>query len=342
MVENRSGALITHLLAGAVGAAIVLGANVLLQPPATAPNPNEFGNHVRDYLKTNPDAVIDALKQFQANEQKKQLETTKQTILQVKAELYNSPGSPVIGNPNGDVTLVEFYDYNCHYCRGAEPDVLKLQAEDPKLRIVHKQLPILGPSSVEATKVALAVYMQKPAAYEAITKTFMAHDGALTSADIEKAARDTGVDWNRVLVDKESDAVKNEIKANYDLAMKLGLSGTPGFVVGDNFMAGVQTEAQLKDAVAAARAAGWKADAPPAKLGGDTSATPKTVAPAGAPTAAAPILAPSLNADDKNTVPDQSSVTPSPGNSAVLANPTPQDAAKVQNDKTPAAPAPAK
>jgi len=321
MADNRFGTLITHLVAGAVGAGIVLGAQTMMQPQSTGPNPAEFGNQVREFLKANPDAIIDALKQYQSNEQQKQLEIAKQIIVKAKPELYNNPFSPVIGNKDGDVTLVEFFDYNCHYCRGAEPDVLKLQAEDPKLRVVHKHLPILGPSSVEATKVALAVYMQKPAAYEAITKAFMSHDGALTSADIEKAARDTGVDWNRVLVDKESDAVKNEIKANYELAAKLGLSGTPGFVIGDNLMAGAQSEAQLKEAVDGARKAGWKID-------------PAAAVTSSAPGAAAPSTAPDA----------KSSAAPAPdaGDDAA-ATPTPQDAVKMPGDsKAPEATAPTK
>lgn len=277
MADNRFGSLITHIIAGAVGAGIVLGVQNFMPANEGTDAGDEFGTSVREFLKANPDAVVDAIKQYQANEQKKQLDEAKKTIVENKATIYNSPNSPVVGNPNGDVTLVEFFDYNCHYCRGVAPDVAKLLADDPKIKLVHKHLPILGPSSVEATKVALAVRMQNPAAYEAISKNFLAHDGALSAADIEKAARDAGADWNKVLVDKESDAVKAEIKANYDLAQKLGLNGTPGFIVGDNLLPGAQSEAQLQDAVKAARA--MNASAPAATT---SEATPPT---APAPTA---------------------------------------------------------
>ena len=284
MTDNKYSGIITHIIAGAVGAGLVLGAQTLMQPSGdSAAAQAKFGADVSAYLKSNPDAVVAAIKQYQANEEKKQLDEAKQFVKDNSAAFYNDPNSPLVGNPNGDVTLVEFFDYNCHYCRGVASDVAKLQAEDPKLRIVHKHLPILGPSSIEATKVALAVRMQNPTAYETITKTFMTHDGPLTSADIEKAARDTGVDWNRVLVDKETDIIKNEIKSDYDLAQKLGLSGTPGFIVGDNLLPGAQNEAQLKDAVNAARSAGWKSPVvttvPTADKTADKPSAPATAAP---------------------------------------------------------------
>jgi len=257
MAENRFGALLTHVIAGAVGAGIVIGAQYVMQNngPESTDTEDEFGTSVREYLNDNPDVVVDAIKKYQAKEEQKQLAVAKQFVKDNKSAIYNNAGSPVVGNPDGDVTLVEFYDYNCHFCRGVAPDVAKLIADDPKLRVVHKQLPILGPESVEAAKVALAAHMQSQALYEAVNKAFWAHEGRLTNADIEKIARDAGAKWDQIVADKESDAVLGEIKANYDLAQKLGLSGTPGFIIGDNVFPGTQNYDQLKADVAAARAA---------------------------------------------------------------------------------------
>ena len=335
MAEYRLRHLFTHIIAGAVGAGIVLGAQSLMQSSNTdngTDTEEEFGTSVRDYLLDNPEVVVSAIKKYQADEQQKEVQAAKQFVKDNKAAFYNNANSPVVGNPNGDVTLVEFFDYNCHYCKGVAPDVAKLIADDPKLRMVDKMLPILGPTSIEAAKVALAARMQNPAIFEALNKALMVHEGILTSADIEKAARAAGAKWEQILVDKESDTVMNEIKANYSLAQKMGLSGTPGFVVGDEVFPGAQTYDQLKQAVAAARQAASAAPAPAA------DATP-------APSAAAPAPTPSPDVSKTATVPAVASA-PAPAPTATPAAPekpadtkaaAPADK-KVDDKSTPAAP----
>ncbi len=306
MAEYRLRHLFTHIIAGAVGAGIVLGAQSFMQPNATdsgTDSEDEFGTSVRDYLQDNPDVVVNAIKKYQANQQQKEIDTAKQFVKDNKAAFFNNPGSPVVGNPDGDATLVEFFDYNCHYCRGAAPDVAKLIADDPKLRVVHKNLPILGPTSIEAAKVALAAHMQSQAIYEAINKAFWQHEGILTNADIEKIARGAGAKWDQILVDKESDAVMNEIKQNYDLAQKMGLSGTPGFVIGTQVYPGAQNYDQLKAAVAGARMAAANTPNAPATPSASAAMPPVTAsgkaptAPPVAPTASAAPPAPSPTAE---------------------------------------------
>lgn len=316
--------ILSNVISGAVGAGIVLGAQYFIAPPAEptilgpdAAGPAAFGAKVKDYLMSDPTVIISALQKHQADEEKSQIEAAKQFIKGSAAAILNDPASPVVGNPKGDVTLVEFFDYNCHFCRGVQPFVADLIAQDPNLRVVHKQLPILGPTSLDAAKVALAAHMQNPAAYETISKAFMAHEGVLTDADIEKTARDAGVDWKKILVDKESDAVKNEIRSDYELAQKLGLSGTPGFVVGDQLFPGAKSEEDLKAAIAAARTTAKTETAPSA-----ATATP-----------------PAAPAPQSNAAPDGAATSAA---AAPAPDPTPQDAAKMAGPTvtTPVATAP--
>ncbi len=283
--------LLNSLLAGIVGAGLVLGAQALMKPASmdgTTDVADEFGTNVREFLIANPEVIIEALQKHQENQQQAQLNAAKDVILSESAAIFTNPASPVLGNLTGDVSLVEFFDYNCGYCRRASPDVAKLKAEDSNLRIIHKHLPILGPESLEATKVALAARMQDPALYEKVSTAFMTSEGKLNSNEIEKLARAAGANWEKILVDKESDDIKNEIKANYDLAQKLGLSGTPGFIVGSQFLPGAQTYDALKTAVNTARtkpAEPAAAAAPETAPAAEPAVEPQAAAPEAEPVA---------------------------------------------------------
>ncbi|HRJ11766.1 MAG TPA: DsbA family protein [Alphaproteobacteria bacterium] len=253
-MQNKS--LLMSLLAGILGAVIVLGAQSLMKPAPTEGTTDvadEFGSNVREFLVANPEVIIEALQKHQENQQQAQLDAASEVIKAQAAAIFTNPASPVMGNPNGSATVVEFFDYNCGYCRRAAPDVEKLKAEDANLRVVHKHLPILGPESLEATKVALAARMQDPTIYEKLHHAFMKHEGKLDSTTIETLARESGANWEKILVDKESDAIKDEVKANYDIAQKLGLTGTPGFIVGTQFLPGAQPLEALKAAIVTAR-----------------------------------------------------------------------------------------
>lgn len=284
--------LLTTLLAAVLGAAIALGAQALMKPSGTEGTTDvsdEFGTNVREYLLANPNVVIEALQKHQQQEQQAQLDAAKQVVQAESQRIFTQPSSPIVGNQNGNVSMVEFFDYNCGYCRRAAPDVEKLIADDPNLRVIHKQLPILGPESLEATKVALAARMQDPAIYPKIHHAFMTHEGKLDAAAIEKIAREAGANWEKVLVDKESDTIKDEIKTNYELAQKLGLTGTPGFIVGSQFLPGAQPFEALKSAIDAERQQQSAAQSPDAAAAPaePTAAAPTAEAPA-TPEATAP------------------------------------------------------
>lgn len=154
--------------------------------------------------------------------------------------LLRDPGSPVLGNPQGDVTLVKFTDYQCSYCKAADPRIEKLIADDPKVRVVVKEFPILGPVSVVAAKAALAA--QKQGKYAAYHQTMMGFRGKLTEADIFAMAGKVGLNVDKLKADMESPDVTGQIIATFDLARALKISLTPGYIVNATVLSGVSAK----------------------------------------------------------------------------------------------------
>ncbi|MGE4064433.1 MAG: DsbA family protein [Rhodospirillaceae bacterium] len=173
--------------------------------------------------------------------------------------LLRDPGSPVIGNPQGDVTLVKFTDYQCSYCKAADPRIEKLLAADPKVRVVVKEFPILGPVSVVAAKAALA--SQKQGKYHAYHQAMMGYRGKLTNEDTFAMAAKVGLDVGRLKADMESPEVTDQIIATFDLARALKISLTPGYIVNATVLSGVSAKTSsaaidFPKEIAAARAKG--------------------------------------------------------------------------------------
>lgn len=173
--------------------------------------------------------------------------------------LLRDPGSPVMGNPQGDVTLVKFTDYQCGFCKAAEPRIEKLIADDPKVRVVIKEFPILGPVSVAAAKAALA--SQKQGKYHAYHQAMMGYRGKLTLDDIFAMAGKVGLDTAKLKADMESPEVTDQIIATFDLARALKISLTPGYIVNATVLSGVSAKTSsaaidFPKEIAAARAKG--------------------------------------------------------------------------------------
>ena len=175
------------------------------------------------------------------------------------SSLLRDPGSPVLGNPQGDVTLVKFTDYQCSYCKAADPRIQKLIAGDPDVRVVVKEFPILGPVSVLAAKAALA--SQKQGKYHAYHEAMMGYRGKLTPEDIFAMAAKVGLDVNRLRADMESPDVTDQLIATFDLARALKISLTPGYIVNATVLSGVSAKTSsaaidFPKEIAAARAKG--------------------------------------------------------------------------------------
>jgi protein-disulfide isomerase len=209
---------------------------------------------VRDYILQNPGILLDALKlQQQRNAMQRQLATS-EMIAAKQQELYSDPTSPTAGNPNGDVTIVEFFDYNCPYCKAIEPSLEELRKEDPKIRFVYKEFPILGPPSIVAAQYALAA--QKQGKYSMFHNAMMATKGHIDNASvILEVARQAGVDLDRAKEDIKGPEFAAIIRRNYELAQALQIEGTPGIVIGKQIADGAANMEALRRMIATARQA---------------------------------------------------------------------------------------
>jgi protein-disulfide isomerase len=205
---------------------------------------------VRDALKQDPTILRDAVVALQADEGERTQEATRAAIVQSRNQLV-TPADPVAGNPQGDVTIVEFFDTRCPYCRRLEPVMDSFLTQDRKVRLVYKDLPILGPASVLGTKALLAA--QNQGAYSRMRDAVMKLPPDTTIAQIEASARSLGLDWPRMARDMDDPAVQARIDANLKLAHDLGIQGTPAMVIGTELMPGALELPELQKAVAEAR-----------------------------------------------------------------------------------------
>jgi protein-disulfide isomerase len=227
-----SGGLLILAMAGTALAAPSPAAS----PPLTPEQTRAVEQAVHDYIQRNPEIVIEALDAAKHKAEQEKNEQTQQVLATRRSELIADPTSPVGGNPEGDVTIVEFFDYRCPYCKEVEPSLEALVKQDPKLRIVYKEFPILGPASVYATRVALAA--QKQGKYAAFHNAMMATKGQIDETVILGVARLAGLDLDRVKKDIGAPDIDTVIRHNFDLAQALAISGTPGFVVGNEIAEG--------------------------------------------------------------------------------------------------------
>lgn len=232
-------------------ASLLLAVSALLRPasadPFTPDQRKEIVQILRDALTRDPSILRDALAALQADEAKRQA----QEVLAHQDRLIN-PADPVGGNPAGDVTIVEFFDVRCPYCRGMEPDMAKLLAADHSVRVVYKDLPILGPPSLLASRALLAA--QKQGGYEKLRTLLMQAPPEITEASIRVAVIAAGLDWPRLRRDMDDAAIRERLASNLQLARELGIEGTPALVIGQRFIPGAADFAELQSAVAEARA----------------------------------------------------------------------------------------
>ena len=208
---------------------------------------------IRDYLKAHPEAVLDALKAAQQKSEAAAAEEARHVIADHHAELFDNPDDLVAGDPKGDATLVEFFDYRCPYCKQIEPTLDALLQEDKKLRIVYKEFPILGEASVYAARAALAA--KKQGRYAEFHRMMMATKGDITSEVVLKVASAAGLDLGRLKSDMASHDIDRVIANNLTLANLLDIQGTPGFVIGDVVIPGAVDITRLRADIAKARKA---------------------------------------------------------------------------------------
>jgi protein-disulfide isomerase len=191
---------------------------------------------IKDILLNNPEVLMEAQAALEAKMEKIQNERMAVAIKDNSAEIFRPAASPVVGNSSGDVTVIEFFDYNCGYCKKALPDVAQLIDKDRKLKLIPKEFPILSKGSEEASRVALAAKMQGK--YWEFHRAMLESQGQANEASALRIAEKLGLDVARLKKDMASAEVKKEIDDTRKLAAKLGIQGTPHFLVGDRIIPG--------------------------------------------------------------------------------------------------------
>jgi len=216
----------------------------------------ELGKIIKEYLLANPEIFLEAQSALESKMEKEQAEKLKVAIAENAGEIYRDPKADVAGNPNGDITVVEFFDYNCGYCKRGLHDVIKLVEGDPKVRVVFKELPILSKGSEEASRVAIAAGRQGK--YWDMHKAMLEAKGQMNEANALAIATKLGLDIDKLKKDMASPEVEAEIKKSEALAKKMGVNGTPHFLVGDRAIPGAPEDLhdQLAKNVSELRKAG--------------------------------------------------------------------------------------
>ena len=212
---------------------------------------DEFDRRVHDYLMGHPEVIMQSVNQLEARQRANE-ETEAQKVLQARAdEIFRDTANPTGGNPNGDVTVVEFFDYNCPYCRAMAPVMTKAEGDDPQLRVVYKEFPILGPNSTFAARAALAA--QRQGKYVAFHRALYQVRGSVDTNKTMEVAATLGLDVARLKLDMEDPAIQAAINKNLALAQALRINGTPGFVIGDQILRGATDLKTLQAWIRAAR-----------------------------------------------------------------------------------------
>jgi protein-disulfide isomerase len=244
----------------ALVSAIVLATPLAVQaqaPGIDAGQRQAIEQIVKEYLVKNPEVIQEAIAELERRQEEGQKTAQASALKDSREALLNSPHGSTIGNPAGDITLVEFFDYNCGYCKRALTDLKTLVKADPKLKVVLKDFPVLGPESVEASRVALAAKQQLKG-----DKLFDFHTRLMETkgrANGERAmavAKEMGLDMAKLQKDLDGEEVRAAIQENVGLGDKLGLTGTPAFVIGDEIIPGAVGLEPMRKALASVRQCG--------------------------------------------------------------------------------------
>ena len=238
-------------LAGLLAMGTSLGA--VTAQAQTEPSTAEIERIVREYLLREPEIIMQAIEELQRRREATTAAEQRERLTSGRDALVADDRDPVIGNPDGDVTLVEFFDYRCGYCRAMVEPMQSLLEGDPQLRIVMKEFPILGPDSLLASRAALAAHMQ--GGYEAMHWALLG-ENRIDEAVIRRLADEHGLDVEQLMTDMEGDAVAEHIQDNLALAQGLAINGTPSFVIGDTVLPGAVPATRLTDLISQERAGG--------------------------------------------------------------------------------------
>ena len=217
------------ILAGAAMLCLLGGSAVAAE--FTDQQKREMGEIIKEYLIQNPEVIREALQELERRQVAEASDKARRTIGERAQEIYRSEEDLVLGNAKGEVALVEFFDYNCGYCKRAIPEVEKLIESDKNLKVIIKEFPILGPGSIFAAKAAIASRLQGK--YAEFHNALAAAEGVKDESNVLEIAKQAGLDVEKLKADMESEAVADVIRRNYSLAEALSINGTPSFIIDD-------------------------------------------------------------------------------------------------------------
>jgi len=206
----------------------------------------------KKFLADNPESILESVDNFRA-EQERQTQQSAQDSLKKYQEYFARDDMPMAGNPEGDVTVVEYFDYNCGYCKKAFADIRKIIDEDKNVRVVFQEMPILSPSSRTMATLALAAHRQGK--YFEMHTALMDHRGSQSDEAFYKVAESIGLDMDKMKAEVKAEEIMAEVQKTLDMARELGIKGTPGFIIGDRIYPGYIGLEGVKNAIADARAA---------------------------------------------------------------------------------------
>lgn len=221
----------------------------------TEPQRSEIEKIIRDYLLKHPEVLQEAMAELEKKQQVAESAKARDAIKIHSEALFNSPRQVTLGNPQGDVTFVEFFDYNCGYCKRALIDMMELMGKDAKLKVVLKEFPVLGPASTEVAQVGVAVRMQDKTGkkYLEFHQKLLTGRGQVDKAKALATAKEIGLDMARLEKDLKSDEIGKTLQESMTLAEALGLNGTPSYVIGNDVVIGAVGLATLSQKIQAAR-----------------------------------------------------------------------------------------
>jgi protein-disulfide isomerase len=265
--------LLVGLLAGGLGSLVLRSgtddtqlkaaiAEVLATQNAAKPmqsaalDPGQVNKLIDDYLMSDPSILNRMNDKLDAEKKVAARKAMKDELSAHETEIYQSADNVILGNPKGDVTLVEMFDYNCTYCRGALPDLATLMAEDPNLKVILKQFPILSNGSVDAARVAVLVSKDPKINYWDFHQKMFAERGEVGASQALKVAAALGGNSAELMLDMNGKVATNAIQAEYALAKSLNIGGTPSYILGDEIIPGAVPIEQLRDKIANLRACG--------------------------------------------------------------------------------------
>jgi protein-disulfide isomerase len=240
MLSFSRGVLITALVAGLGFASSAMAQDI---------NKSEVEKIIEDYIMNNPQVILQSVNDYQTEgvAQQQQAGITSNT-----RKIFQNEMSPIAGNPNGDITVVEFFDYNCGYCKRVVDDLNKLAQTDENVKIIYKEFPILGPTSETAARWALAAANQDK--YIPFHTALMKYSGRIDESVLERIGKDLSLDVEKLRTEAQSDTITDYLAENRQLAQELSITGTPGFIIEDEIYPGAVQYDTMTEIIAEKRA----------------------------------------------------------------------------------------